>query len=71
MTTETVIWMVDGQSESGLDSIRNSCDVLNWLWRFEARGYDSEFTEYFLYSQRKNLLLELLPQTPKSPQMIL
>ena len=46
MTTETVIWMVDGQSESGLDSIRNSCDVLNWLWRFEARGYDSEFTEY-------------------------
>ena len=38
--------MVDGQSESGLDSIRNSCDVLNWLWRFEARGYDSEFTEY-------------------------
>ena len=28
MTTETAIWMVDCQSESDLDSIRNSCDVL-------------------------------------------
>ena len=27
MTTETAIWMVDWQSESDLDSIRNSCDV--------------------------------------------
>ena len=56
----------DWQSESGLDSIRNSCDVfkLTCLWKFEARGYR-------IFSYRKNLLLELLPQTPKSPQMIL
>ena len=27
MTTETAIWMVDWQSESDLDSIRNSCGV--------------------------------------------
>ena len=30
MTTETAIWMVDWQSESDLDSIRNSCDVYCW-----------------------------------------
>ena len=31
MTTETAIQMVDWQSESDLDSIRNSCDVLKPL----------------------------------------
>ena len=37
---------------------------LTCLWKFEARGYR-------IFSHRKNLLLEWLPQTPKSPQMIL
>ena len=33
-TTETAIQMVDRQSESDLDSIRNSCDVSNY-WSSE------------------------------------